>query len=123
MTSRRSSVLQPVTAVESRATAKQQEIPPASRAEHRVPSTTNKSATFTIYSPAETDVAIAGTFSDWQPQAMTKGQDGLWRITLQLIPGIYEYRFLVGAQWQDDPNNPRRTPNGYGGFNSICEVV
>lgn len=123
MTSRRSSVLQPVTAVKPPATAKWQEIPPASRAEHRLTSTTNDSATFTFYTPAETDVAIAGTFSDWQPQAMTKGQDGLWRITLQLIPGVYQYRFLVGAEWQDDPNNPRRTPNGYGGFNSICEVM
>jgi hypothetical protein len=53
---------------------------------------------------------------------MTKGPNGVRRITLQLAPGSYQYRFLVGAQWLEDPNNPRKTPNAQGGFNSICEV-
>ena len=54
---------------------------------------------------------------------MTKGQDGLWRIKLQLAPGTYQYKFMVDLQWQEDPGNPRKTQDEYGGYNSICEVL
>ncbi len=53
---------------------------------------------------------------------MTKGADGLWRITVQLAQGTYEYRFLVDEKWRDDPNNSRKNPNMLGGYNSICTV-
>ena len=54
---------------------------------------------------------------------MTKGPDGVWRITLQLAAGSYEYKFLVDTDWRDDPANPRKRPNEYGGYNSVCEVM
>ena len=53
---------------------------------------------------------------------MAKGPDALWRIALRLAPGTYEYKFLVDTEWREDPNNPRKTANAQGGFNSICEV-
>jgi 1,4-alpha-glucan branching enzyme len=77
---------------------------------------------FSLDAPAAQDVSIAGTFNDWEPQVLSQDQDGLWQITLRLAQGAYEYKFLVDAEWQEDPNNPRRTPNSFGSYNSICEV-
>ncbi len=100
--------------------AKEAARPPS--AEHRYPSR-RTSITFTLSAPTSLSVSIAGTFNNWVPQAMTKGLDGVWRSPIQLLQGIYQYRFLVDTVWWQDPNNPRNTPNELGGFNSICEVV
>ncbi|MBI5868800.1 MAG: hypothetical protein HZB43_11035 [candidate division Zixibacteria bacterium] len=86
-------------------------------------SNTKKSATFMIDAPESLEVAIAGSFSNWEPQPMIKGRDGVWRITVQLMPGTHQYKFLVDTEWHEDPNNPRKVPNEFGGMNSICEVL
>ena len=88
-----------------------------------VASTTKKSATFALEAPSVQQVSIAGSFNNWEPQAMTKDRGETWRITIQLMPGTYEYKFLVDGQWRDDSNNPRKRPNEFGGYNSICEVM
>ena len=90
---------------------------------HRVTSTRKKSVMFTLDAPSGLGVSVAGSFNDWTPQAMAKGPDGLWRITVQLAQGTYEYRFLVDADWREDPNNPRKTQNVFGGYNSVCDVL
>lgn len=86
-------------------------------------STTKKSATFMLDAPESHAVAIAGSFNNWEAQVMARGRDGVWRITLQLGPGTHQYKFLVDAEWREDPNNPRKVPNEFGGMNSICEVL
>jgi hypothetical protein len=86
-------------------------------------SLTKKSATFVLDAPSGQAVSIAGSFNNWEPQAMTQGRDGLWRITLQLASGTHQYKFLVDTEWREDPNNPRKIPNEHGGFNSICDVL
>jgi 1,4-alpha-glucan branching enzyme len=60
------------------------------------------------------DVAVAGSFNNWEPQAMAKGQDGTWCITLQVAPGTHHYRFLVGTHWREDPNNERKVQSQWG---------
>ncbi|MBD3299384.1 MAG: glycoside hydrolase [candidate division Zixibacteria bacterium] len=90
---------------------------------HRVLSTTPRSVMFTLDAPLGSTVSISGSFNDWTPQAMTKGGDGVWRITVQLAPGTYEYRFLVDEEWRDDPNNARKNLNALGGYDSICAVL
>jgi 1,4-alpha-glucan branching enzyme len=90
---------------------------------HRVTSANKKSATFSLDAPGEVEVAVGGSFNNWEPQAMTRGQDGVWRITLQLASGTHQYRFLVGSQWREDPHNPRKVQNDQGGFNSVCSVM
>jgi hypothetical protein len=86
-------------------------------------STAKKTVTFTLAAPAGWDVAIAGSFNNWEPQAMTRKQEGSWQVTLQLAPGNYHYRFLVDTVWREDPNNPRKVANASGGFDSICDVL
>ena len=88
-----------------------------------MPSLTKKSVTFVLDAPSGKGVAIAGSFSNWEPHLMTKGRDGLWRTTLQLAHGTYQYRFLVDSQWQEDQNNPRKRRDELGVFNSVCDVL
>lgn len=104
-------------------TGKRREIPPATRARHRVTSSTTRSVAFALDAPTGMNVAVGGTFNNWDPQPMAKGPDGLWRITLQLAPGTHQYKFSVDGQWQEDPSNPRRVQNDVGGFNSVCDVM
>jgi len=113
----------PKKAVKQRATAKPRAIRRATRATHRVTATAKKSVTFTLDAPSGWSVSIGGTFNNWEPQAMAKGPDARWRIIMRLAPGTYEYKFLVDTEWRDDPNNPRKTPNAQGGFNSVCDVM
>ncbi len=81
-----------------------------------------KPVIFTLDAPYGWDVALAGTFNNWEPRAMIKDTDGLWRLSVNLTPGTYQYRFLVDTEWREDPANPNKTINEYGSFNSIVEV-
>lgn len=78
---------------------------------------------FSIAAPDSHKVAIAGAFNNWEPEPMVRGVDGVWRITVQLAHGTYEYRFLVDDIWMQDANNPRRQANDLGGYDSVCSVL
>jgi 1,4-alpha-glucan branching enzyme len=69
-------------------------------------------------------VFIAGSFNAWSPEAdaMAKGEDGVWRITLELAPGSYEYKFVVDGTWMEDPANSEFVSDPYGGKNSVLTV-
>ncbi len=69
------------------------------------------------------NVYLAGSFNNWVPDdiKMEKSANG-WKITLDLSPGIYEYKFIVDEEWMDDPSNPLRLENQYFTFNSILLI-
>uniref|UniRef100_A0A832I3P6 AMP-activated protein kinase glycogen-binding domain-containing protein n=1 Tax=Eiseniibacteriota bacterium TaxID=2212470 RepID=A0A832I3P6_UNCEI len=49
--------------------------------------------------------------------------DGIWTRVEKLPPGRYQYKFLIDrVNWKEDPNNPNRTDDGFGGFNSLVDV-
>lgn len=89
----------------------------------RILSPAKKSVMFSLTAPEGTEAEIVGSFNEWVPETMTKGPDGVWRITIQLAHGTYEYRFRIDGVWRDDPNNLRRTVNDVGGYNSVCNVL
>jgi 1,4-alpha-glucan branching enzyme len=69
-------------------------------------------------------VSIAGTFNEWQPNAIRMialGQ-GRWAKDLVLSPGNYEYCLVVDGQWMPDPQAAETVPNPFGGVNSVCRV-
>jgi 1,4-alpha-glucan branching enzyme len=75
--------------------------------------------------PDASSVCVAGQFNDWDPKdiPLEKGGDGIWRVTLRLEPGTYEYKFIVdGTDWIEDPSNPDKVPDPYGGNNSLLTV-
>ncbi len=94
----------------------------AAAAKPRATAVPKTPVTFALNAPSGFDVSIAGSFNKWEPKGMTKGEDGLFRITLKLAPGTYQYKFLIDTEWREDPQNPRKVPNEYGGYNSILDV-
>ncbi len=68
---------------------------------------------------------VTGTFCDWQTDSLhlRKVKKGVWKRTLSLPPGRYEYRFLVDGEWHDDPKCTDRAPNAFGTENCILHVL
>ncbi len=91
---------------------------------------------FRFYAPSAKIVQVAG---DWPENNWLRGQaqtgsyrvgsmkdddgDGIWTITQKLPAGRYQYKFVIDqVNWKEDPNNPNRTNDGFGGFNSLLDV-
>lgn len=54
---------------------------------------------------------------------MTRDAGGRWTATVQLLPGRYEYKFVVdGVLKLTDPACDLSEPDGFGGFNSVIVV-
>jgi len=80
--------------------------------------------TFSYRAPAAETVLLAGDFTGWNqaPVSLKKDKKGVWKKTISLAPGRYEYRLLVDGEWRDDPSCPNRQPNQFGGENCVCVV-
>lgn len=79
---------------------------------------------FSFAAPDAMSVQLVGDFTHWQqnPINMLKDPDGVWRISVELKPGTYHYRFLVDGEWRDDPECTLYVPNPYGGQNAVRKV-
>lgn len=53
------------------------------------------------------NVSIVGDFNRWNPESdlLSRGNDGVYRIRLKLLPGHYMYRIVVDGRWILDPLN------------------
>lgn len=80
---------------------------------------------FAFPSPGAQQVSLAGDFNDWDSQSMPmrKGHDGVWRKSVSLTPGRYEYRFVADGVWQDDPAAIQRIANALGTENCVRTVA
>lgn len=95
----------------------------------RSPVSTPGGVTFEFYAPKAHIVYLAGTFNRWAEnrnghvyllQYAMKGPDrfGIWRMTIPLSPGRYEYQFVInGHEWV---KNPLAASNS--GERSVLEV-
>ena len=58
-------------------------------------------------SSSVSSVAVAGEWSDWEPEALDGPDgDGAWTITLADLgnsPGEYAYKFILDGTWEGDP--------------------
>jgi 1,4-alpha-glucan branching enzyme len=80
---------------------------------------------FEYFDPSAKIVTVVGDFNQWNPLArpLKRNVGGLWKVTVRLAPGTYQYKFVVnGQRWEDDPLNVHRVPNEHGTFNSIRKV-
>ncbi len=70
-------------------------------------------------------VSLVGSFNRWQPEAgrLNRGNDGRWISETGLLPGRYEYQWVVDGVWMADPNSDESVPNAYGGRNSVLKVI
>lgn len=91
---------------------------------------------FQFAAPSARVVQLAGSWpeNDWlRGQGQTArfdlgrmsddNEDGIWEAVVDIPPGRYQYKFRVDEiNWKEDPNNPQRTDDGFGGFNSLLIV-
>jgi 1,4-alpha-glucan branching enzyme len=84
-----------------------------------------KKVEFSLDAPEATTVLLAGDFTGWQqkPLAFTRQKTGIWKLSVVLPSGAYQYRFLVDGQWQNDPSCSTRCLNEFGSENCVCKVV
>lgn len=87
------------------------------RAEHRF-----------VYRPAAgaspQKAVVVGSFNGWNKEShpLEKQADGAFARKVPLEPGNVLYKFFVDGQWVGDAANPRQTPDGFGGSNSVLDI-
>ncbi|HZZ79741.1 MAG TPA: glycogen-binding domain-containing protein [Gemmataceae bacterium] len=84
-----------------------------------------KRVTFKLSAPLAQCVLVTGSFCNWQTHShhLKKDKAGVWKATLSLPAGRYEYRFVVDGEWQNDPLCHERVPNSFGTENCILHVL
>jgi 1,4-alpha-glucan branching enzyme len=88
------------------------------------PSTSEQTVEFQLSAPQAKSVNVCGTFNGWRTNAgcLTKDYRGIWKGSIQLKPGRYEYRFFVDGQWTDEPRAGKTVTNQFGSKNAVLEV-
>ncbi len=83
--------------------------------------TLTKRIQFEFLAPVAQEVYLAGDFNNWEgiSNPMKKDKKGLWKTTLSLKPGRYEYRFLADGNWENDPACSCCIPNEFGSQNCV----
>jgi 1,4-alpha-glucan branching enzyme len=77
-----------------------------------------------------TGVFLAGSFNDWNESGipMSRDTNGIWAASLDLLPGRYEYKFIVDGQWccspdlLPDPGRALCVPNTLGTLNFAVDI-
>lgn len=67
---------------------------------------------------------LVGEFNNWDTHAniMKKDKEGIWRTTLSLKPGRYEYRLFADGNWQNAPFCSGCVSNEFGSQNCVIIV-
>jgi len=76
---------------------------------------------FSLSAPQAMSVFIAGSFNQWNRSShpLKKNKQGIWKISIPLDPGQYEYRFFVDGEWQNGPNCSPFIENPFGTVNCL----
>lgn len=86
---------------------------------------TGKPVQFEIAADPGSKVYVAGTFNGWNPYTHPlnhRPEDGVFRATLLLPAGTYEYKFVVNGVWQRDARCPHCVPDAPGEPNSVVRI-
>jgi 1,4-alpha-glucan branching enzyme len=91
-------------------------------------STANKvrrEVAFILSSPEAEEVYLCGDFNEWSPRGLPmirRNKDLCWEKRLMLLPGRYQYKFIVNGVWIHNPDALENVPDGHGSLNSVLEV-
>lgn len=81
---------------------------------------------FILDAPTATSVAVAGDFSEWEPEFTLEDADGdgVWTGRVPVEPGVHSYMFLIdGTEWETDPRADRYQDDGFGNQNAVLAVA
>jgi len=83
-----------------------------------------KRVTFKFSDAVARQVFLAGSFNAWDPSArpLKKDAKGVWKTTMMLSQGVYQYRFIVDGNWMEDPVSHEKQINEFGSYNSVVIV-
>ena len=86
--------------------------------------TSGRNVKFALSSPAAVEVLLAGEFNNWDTWSipLKKSNDGIWSIDIRLLPGRYEYNFIVDGNWVQDTSSPEMVTNPFGTQNSVIII-
>ena len=95
-----------------------------SAAQPAAKSASTRSIRFSYSDPNAQRVCLAGDFNNWNMNDchLQKSGSGEWTASLNLKPGVYDYRFVVDGEWRDDPKSQDRVFNEYGTQNARIVV-
>jgi 1,4-alpha-glucan branching enzyme len=84
-----------------------------------------KKVKFEFSAPEAKEVSLVGSFNQWKPNTnpMKKDKKGMWKATLSLETGTYEYRFIADGNWKNDPSCTSFIANEFGGENCVKIVA
>jgi len=84
-----------------------------------------KGVIFSLEAPPDSMVQIAGDFNNWVPEALYKNYlsgKSVWQKAISLIPGLYEYKYVINGNWITDPANDITVDDQRGGRNSLITI-
>jgi len=69
-------------------------------------------------------VFLVGDFNQWNPKShpMKKSEGGIWKRSILVEPGRYEYKFFADGHWREDSLNHDRCANTFGTYNCVIDV-
>lgn len=82
-------------------------------------------STTITYHGAGSSVSLRGDFAPdgWTTGVAMTQQNGAWTATIPANDEqVIVYKFVVDGNWIADPDNARKSPDGYGAFNSVVRV-
>jgi 1,4-alpha-glucan branching enzyme len=53
---------------------------------------------FNLFAPYNKAASLTGSFSNWQEIPMEKGDDGYFRVVVDLEDGVYQYKFKIQSK-------------------------
>jgi len=82
---------------------------------------TARTFNFELDRPTAKHVFLAGEMTDWElsKKPMLKSADGKWRVTVNLPPGQWVYKFVVDGVWISDPSTSDNDSDGRGARHSF----
>lgn len=79
-----------------------------------MPPESNSGIEFKLFAPYNEDVALIGSWNNWQPTPMQKDDKGWWRVSVPLADGEYEYKFTLKSKSYFMLDQPVAVADPYG---------
>lgn len=80
---------------------------------------------FRTHAPVGSKVFVAGSFNNWSEtddQLKDPACTGNFSKIKYLMPGSYQYKFVINGVWEVDANNPNFINNDRNSLNSVLNV-
>lgn len=84
---------------------------------------TGQGVLFILPAPNARVVSLVGSFSEWEPVALSdEDRDGIWTTEVPLPPGRYEYAFIIDGRWFGQDPSADEYIKSFGEYSSVRYV-